>query len=255
MWGQGTERWLKGLSVLLRFLKNLSPPLLFPPHPFLRVINSNKYFTIIYRDLDKEERRKLLENPNVSASGYSHAFDDRDGLLNLLISLERSLPEIADYVGSWSHKDKLYEEITNIRKILKAHGRLPKTQLAVEKIQTKSNLSVSPPEELIGTLQAIAPIPGYGGCSAHEREVWLIQQAYSAGADTELAICLEWLNSYRWDLAETLREERRPKPPSLKKQALDTLNKLRTDGYPCNFQPDEDWDTLYRALESIPDDN
>ena len=48
-----------------------------------------------------------------------------------------------------------------------------------------------------------------------------ITQAYQAGADQELEACCEWLNPY---VAICLRAARRPKPPSLKAQALEALN-------------------------------
>jgi hypothetical protein len=40
----------------------------------------------------------------------------------------------------------------------------------------------------------------------------------------------------------------------LKEQALETLQRISTDEYPCNYQEDSDWDTIRRALEALPDD-
>jgi hypothetical protein len=49
--------------------------------------------------------------------------------------------------------------------------------------------------------------------------------AYRAGADQELEACCEWLSFYSAaGDARDLRIARRPKPPSLRKQAYDALD-------------------------------
>jgi hypothetical protein len=89
----------------------------------------------------------------------------------------------------------------------------------------------------------------------------LLIEAAQYGADMELEACCEWLASLPNNWTSTalkrvsdLRAARRPKPPSLKKQALETLQRLSKDKYPCNYQEDSDWDTIRRALEALPDD-
>jgi hypothetical protein len=76
------------------------------------------------------------------------------------------------------------------------------------------------------------------------------------GADQELEACCEWLRNK--DILEpaidALRADRRPKPPSLKEQALETLQRISKDKYPCNYQEDSDWDTIRRALEQLSDE-
>jgi len=73
------------------------------------------------------------------------------------------------------------------------------------------------------------------------------------GADQELKACCEWLSIINgWKVeAESLRSWRRPKPPSLKEQALlqlDTLNAdLSMHGMGCDLSQ------IRRALESLPD--
>jgi hypothetical protein len=78
------------------------------------------------------------------------------------------------------------------------------------------------------------------------------------GADQELEACLLFLTQAKeWNTAGLLRElraARRPKPSSLKEQALETLRRISKDKYPCNFQEDSDWDTIRRALEALPDE-
>jgi len=79
-----------------------------------------------------------------------------------------------------------------------------------------------------------------------------IEKAYQAGADQELEACYEWLRAKYWicpDFTDELRAARRPKPPSLKEQAL-ALVEQHEDGW----RPSpKDWDTIRRALEALPD--
>jgi hypothetical protein len=80
-----------------------------------------------------------------------------------------------------------------------------------------------------------------------------IDQAYTAGADSELEACCEWFQEFykteSWvthDLKH-LRAARRPKPPTLKEQALDELASAERL-YPA------DWSTIRKALEALPND-
>jgi hypothetical protein len=68
------------------------------------------------------------------------------------------------------------------------------------------------------------------------------------GADQELeACCAELLWQEGSAPASKLREARRPKPPSLKEQALDELSSAERL-YPA------DWSTIRKALEALPND-
>lgn len=72
-------------------------------------------------------------------------------------------------------------------------------------------------------------------------------------ADQKLDVCCEWLSEQRWKneaLADAvhLRAARRPKPPSLKEQALEALDKS-TDL--AMYQ--REYDTIRRALEQLDD--
>jgi hypothetical protein len=70
------------------------------------------------------------------------------------------------------------------------------------------------------------------------------------GADCELNACCEWLDKGFGDVGNfpaTLRAARRPKPPSLKEQALETLK------YPKDFWSEAEVDTIRRALEALPE--
>jgi hypothetical protein len=75
-------------------------------------------------------------------------------------------------------------------------------------------------------------------------------QAARWGADQELEACCEWLIQ-GWDnvKADKLRAARRPKPPSLKEQALAEL----VDAYDEDRIDDSTYDTIRRAIEALPE--
>ena len=75
-------------------------------------------------------------------------------------------------------------------------------------------------------------------------------QAAQWGADQELEACCEWLTNEGLDRfpMRGMREARRPKPPSLKEQALEAQQRMwngeSTHG---------DWQLIRRALEQLND--
>jgi hypothetical protein len=78
-------------------------------------------------------------------------------------------------------------------------------------------------------------------------------------ADQELEACCEWLASLPNNWTSTalkrvsdLRAVRRPKPPSLKEQALAALKRQRTRSVP-SMVSFEDCETIRRALEQLDD--
>jgi len=73
----------------------------------------------------------------------------------------------------------------------------------------------------------------------------LLIEAAQYGADQELEACCEWLSVPCPSYGRELRNARRPKRPSLKEQALETLK------YPKDFWSEAEVDTIRRALESI----
>jgi hypothetical protein len=79
----------------------------------------------------------------------------------------------------------------------------------------------------------------------------LLVNAYAAGAlagaDAELEEFCEWLDGFG-DLEQQLRAARRPKPPSLKDQALEDLHIAFDTGCFSERQAD----TIRRALEQLP---
>ena len=76
-------------------------------------------------------------------------------------------------------------------------------------------------------------------------------QAAQWGADQELEACCEWADVTGWvGVGASLRAIRRPKPPSLKEQALALIGS-DFENQPCLSE--EGFAILRRALESLPD--
>ncbi len=91
-----------------------------------------------------------------------------------------------------------------------------------------------------------------------EASIHLAAQAAQWGADQELEACCEWLRTKSktalWQ-TEALRAARRPKPPSLKEQALAELEKVDMLWDTDEFGKETigALDTIRRALEQLPD--
>ena len=74
------------------------------------------------------------------------------------------------------------------------------------------------------------------------------------GADQELEACCEWIpKKTPWD-ADQLRIARRPKPPSLKEQALGAMGRFTVNAHTNADEMNRDFDTIRRALEALPND-
>ncbi len=89
--------------------------------------------------------------------------------------------------------------------------------------------------------------------SERENADVLLIQAFQAGADAELDRWKEWIEDVDCDEPQEGRERflasRRPKPPSLKQQALEALERMHDT---CLMTWDNE--TIRRALEALPDD-
>jgi len=101
---------------------------------------------------------------------------------------------------------------------------------------------ITPPPELVQQW--------FLGAKAMPVDQWVTDVATQAaqwGADTELEACCEWINSFqnKFVHAHDLRLVRRPKPPSLKEQALAVLDDAGIDSAHYNI--------LLRALEQLDD--
>jgi hypothetical protein len=83
---------------------------------------------------------------------------------------------------------------------------------------------------------------------------YVATEAAQWGADQELEACCEWLHwqnlATHPELIPSLRAARRPKPPSLKEQALNDL----ADAYNADKINDTTYENIRLALEALPDD-
>ena len=109
---------------------------------------------------------------------------------------------------------------------------------------------ITPPPELVrqwlgGFYGAVCVAPG-------EATSHVATQAARWGADQELEACCEWFEDRgpHPSMAADVRSARRPKPPSLKEQALARLTSLEELAESMGHSPD---DTIRRALEALPE--
>ena len=78
------------------------------------------------------------------------------------------------------------------------------------------------------------------------------RNGFQAGADQELEACCDFLElEQRTDYAALLRAARRPKPPSLKEQALALIDEC-TDPH-GDYLDDNALTIIRRALEALPE--
>ena len=89
---------------------------------------------------------------------------------------------------------------------------------------------------------------------------YLIDSAAQWGADQELEACCEWLVTHQWHgpsgaCLVNLRADRRPKPPSLKEQALAALRHAPGPDYPnaITLLTADEHALIRRALEQLND--
>ena len=128
---------------------------------------------------------------------------------------------------------------------------------------TDQSFPITPPDALRTQWRTEAPIYRDFGVG---RENWLMNRAAQWGwdqrgtineaqlqerADQELEACVNWLienQNPRW--AHALRAARRPKPPSLKEQALAALNVIEDK----MLGPTTEEILIRKALEALPND-
>jgi hypothetical protein len=108
---------------------------------------------------------------------------------------------------------------------------------------------ITPPPELVSQWLSehygvVSVPPGAATSHATEAARW--------GADQELEACCEWLRQSNsdWEIPRSLRDARRPKPPSLKEQALALVTHDFSD-QPCLGE--EGYALIRRALEALDD--
>jgi hypothetical protein len=115
---------------------------------------------------------------------------------------------------------------------------------------------ITPPLELVKQWdrewreQQNAPVIGWSA----NLLAYVAARAAQWGADQELEACCEWLDREGWSgESRQLRAARRPKPPSLKEQALSALENLNSECLLEGFECPEKVATIRRALEQLPD--
>jgi len=111
---------------------------------------------------------------------------------------------------------------------------------------------ITPPPELVQQWHKEACKDPYHGGTFFESKTLkhIATQAAQWGADQELEACCALMDD--WGLeASDLRAARRPKPPSLKEQALDALREAESSG--CLYVNGRS-DTIRKALEALPND-
>lgn len=114
-----------------------------------------------------------------------------------------------------------------------------------------TNQPIIPPPELVGQwMTEVADLELLTPSSLD----YLATQAAQWGADQELEACCKWLNEHGYDTTAflKLRAARRPKPPSLKEQALAALHAVAIGANDIREQH-QDLDTIRRALEQLND--
>lgn len=120
---------------------------------------------------------------------------------------------------------------------------------------------ITPPAELVNQWRNDAPNARDAGATC---EAWIATQAARWGADHELKACCDAIYEYEdsplsGGTAELLRALRRPKPPSLKEQALKALDLVDqcavTDMRHLYIHTElaESVRTIYRALKQLND--
>ena len=88
--------------------------------------------------------------------------------------------------------------------------------------------------------------------SSNKGFIEFLIEAAQYGADQELEACCEWVD-WKWSgiKSRELRASRRPKPPSLKEQALQAL--AEADAGLTELEWPQCSDTIRRALEQLDD--
>lgn len=110
--------------------------------------------------------------------------------------------------------------------------------------------SFVPPPELVDQWHVEA-VKGFRTNEVYAQDI--ATQAAQWGSDQELEACCEWLRDFhqgkRPGGTENLRRSRRPKPPSLKEQALSALNVIEDK----MLGPTTEEKLIRRALEALDD--
>jgi hypothetical protein len=112
---------------------------------------------------------------------------------------------------------------------------------------------ITPPPELVQ--QWLDALFDEGGCGIdpHKLSTGLAARAAQWGADQELEACIKLLSDLGGN-GEMIRRYRRPTPPQLKEQAQQALSRFDCTAHTTASEMVNDFYTIRRALEVLPDD-
>jgi len=113
---------------------------------------------------------------------------------------------------------------------------------------------ITPPPELVRQWSTASPIQYNEQDWTYE--LFIAHHAAQWGADQELEACCEWLQDPDLNVdTYKLRTARRPKPPSLKEQALEALRHAPGPDYPnpITLLTADEHALIRRALEQLDD--
>ena len=108
---------------------------------------------------------------------------------------------------------------------------------------------ITPPPELVEKWIELTRSNDCIGAYPQNYEHLVATQAARWGADQELEACCEWFSKNYGIPSSQLRAARRPKPPSLKEQALALIQSVEaSDDSAASW----DFSVIRRALEALP---
>jgi hypothetical protein len=119
-----------------------------------------------------------------------------------------------------------------------------------------TNHPIAPPPELVEQWIEETRSRDTIGSYPEDLDQRIANRAAQWGADQELEACCEWLDEGFGDVGNfpaTLRSARRPKPPSLKEQALAVLEEEPEDSKELIVFDTDQIDIIRRAIEALPE--
>ena len=157
----------------------------------------------------------------------------------------RSDETVFNLAAQWGYKQAVEELETFLRKTVDTiHNDSMTTQINGDKLFVIDPHPAIPPSDQLKKWEN-------KWFDEEEHPDVLLIQAFQAGADQELKACCEWFKKEGWNPChpEALHAARRPKPPSLKEQALLAIDTAVADD---RLSPDVA-NVVRRALEQLDD--
>jgi hypothetical protein len=160
---------------------------------------------------------------------------------------QHSITPLDDLAQPWLSDNYTVREIRAARAMAVSPSEVEQAFATPWSSSTTNSSPITPPPELVRQWTALANEED--GC-----KVWnaIATQAAQWGADQQLDTCCKSLDDIPggWGDSRHLRHVCRPKPPSLKEQALALLDQHEEGWRPSP----KDWDTIRTAIEALPND-